>query len=209
MREEVVERLARRRTGHNRQVLAHWDDVESGRAEAGHLAGLVDGSRLGGRDEDGRRQRGSRSIQASGRRRSTARPGRRRSSSSSAGSGVCLLAGRRLRGGAGDCIVHRVGQTHTLRAGDDGLDVLAFGERGETEAAHLPRAGVSWLGGSWVEAGTGAAPVGARGRGGRAGAAGARPAPATRRPRRRRRGRPRRRQLAAVGAAGRARSARA
>ena len=46
-------------------------------------------------------------------------------------------------------------ELHTLRAGDEGLDVLAFGTRGQTEAAHLPRAGVSWLGGSWVEAGGG------------------------------------------------------
>ena len=36
--------------------------------------------------------------------------------------------------------------------------MLAFGERGHTEAAHLPRAGVSWLGGSWVEAGAGEHP---------------------------------------------------
>ena len=33
--------------------------------------------------------------------------------------------------------------------------MLAFGTRSRTEAAHLPRAGVSWLGGSWVEAGRG------------------------------------------------------
>ena len=26
-------------TGHNRHVIAHWDEAESGRAEAGHLAG--------------------------------------------------------------------------------------------------------------------------------------------------------------------------
>ena len=98
-----------------------------------------------------------------------------------AGSGICLLRTVPLRGRPGDCLVHRVREAHTLRAGDDGLDVLAFGTRGQTEAAHLPRAGVVWLGGSWVEAGTGEPPVGARGRRRRAGAAGGRRAPRERR----------------------------
>jgi uncharacterized cupin superfamily protein len=71
------------------------------------------------------------------------------------GSGICLLRDSAFEVGPGDCVVHRVRELHTLRAGDEGLDVLAFGTRGQTEAGHLPRAGVSWLGGSWVEAGGG------------------------------------------------------
>jgi len=55
----------------------------------------------------------------------------------------------------GDCIVHRVREAHSLRAGDDGLDVLAFGTRGRTEVGHLPRAGVGWIGGTWTDVGTG------------------------------------------------------
>ena len=56
---------------------------------------------------------------------------------------------------AGDCLVHLpLYHAHTLRAGPDGLDVLAFGERhlpyGSTR---LPRAGMAWGLGSWAPAG--------------------------------------------------------
>ena len=55
---------------------------------------------------------------------------------------------------AGDCVVHRAErEAHTLRAGADGLAVLAFGMRVPAEACHLPRAGVAWLGPTWVDAG--------------------------------------------------------
>lgn len=55
---------------------------------------------------------------------------------------------------AGDCLVHCANaEAHTLRAGEGGLDVIAFGERPLGSAAYLPRAGVSWLGGTWVRAG--------------------------------------------------------
>jgi uncharacterized cupin superfamily protein len=44
---------------------------------------------------------------------------------------------------AGDCIVHvPATEYHTLVAGDDGLDVLAFGQRVYATASSLPRAGV-------------------------------------------------------------------
>ena len=44
---------------------------------------------------------------------------------------------------AGDCIVHVAAtEYHTLVAGDDGLDVLAFGQRVLVTATSLPRAGV-------------------------------------------------------------------
>jgi uncharacterized cupin superfamily protein len=56
--------------------------------------------------------------------------------------------------GAGDCLVHCAnGEAHTLRAGEGGLDVVAFGERPLGSAAFLPRAGVAWLGDTWVLAG--------------------------------------------------------
>ena len=45
--------------------------------------------------------------------------------------------------GAGDCLVHLAGEeAHTLVAGPDGLDVLAFGERSAPTLTYLPRAGV-------------------------------------------------------------------
>jgi uncharacterized cupin superfamily protein len=138
-------------------VLAHWDDVEGGRAEAGHIAGLW--TDLG--SAAGTKTVGVTRIQVDPGKWST--PLHRRTGEEEifyvlAGSGICLLQDSAFEVRAGDCIVHRVFQAHTLRAGDEGLDVLAFGERGETEAAHLPRAHVSWLGGSWVEAGTGPHP---------------------------------------------------
>lgn len=55
---------------------------------------------------------------------------------------------------AGDVIVHRASEeAHTLLAGDDGLEVLAFGSGSPTGLAQLPRAGVTWVGGRWLPAG--------------------------------------------------------
>ena len=61
--------------------------------------------------------------------------------------------------GPGDCLAHRprVG-AHTLRAGEGGLDVLAFGQRIRIGGAYLPKAGIYWLSPSWAEAGQGAHP---------------------------------------------------
>lgn len=71
-----------------------------------------------------------------------------------AGSGLSWQASATHRIEAGDCLVHRIdGPAHTLIAGPDGLDVLAFGERTASEACYLPRARVAWLGASWVKAG--------------------------------------------------------
>ena len=51
-----------------------------------------------------------------------------------AGSGLSWQDGETYEVRAGDCLVHRpLGKAHTLRAGDDGLDVLAYGQR------HAPR----------------------------------------------------------------------
>ncbi len=138
-------------------MIAHWDEAESGRAEAGHLAGLW--TDLGA--AAGTQTVGVCRIQVDPGKWST--PFHRQTGEEEiffvlGGSGVCLLQDQAFEVAAGDCVVHRVREAHSLRAGDDGLDVLAFGERALTEAAHLPRAGVSWLGGSWVEAGTGAHP---------------------------------------------------
>ncbi len=138
-------------------MIAHWDDAPSGRSEAGHLGGLW--TDLG--DAAGTKAVGLKRLQVDPGRWST--PFHRQTAEEEifyvlGGSGVCLLDGSAFEVGPGDCIVHRVRELHTLRAGVDGLDVLAFGTRVRTEAAHLPRAGVSWLGGSWVEAGGGEHP---------------------------------------------------
>jgi uncharacterized cupin superfamily protein len=56
--------------------------------------------------------------------------------------------------GPGDCLVHLArGEAHTLQAGPEGLDVLAFGQRVRGGGAYLPRAGLSWHGPSWVRSG--------------------------------------------------------
>jgi uncharacterized cupin superfamily protein len=53
---------------------------------------------------------------------------------------------------AGDFVAHVAeGPAHTLVAGDEGIDVLAFGERRVAEATVLPRAGVAWVGDTWFE----------------------------------------------------------
>jgi uncharacterized cupin superfamily protein len=53
--------------------------------------------------------------------------------------------------GPGDCLVHRaLEHAHTLQAGPEGLEVLAFGQRSYAPNTLLPRAGVSWLGSTWV-----------------------------------------------------------
>ncbi len=76
------------------------------------------------------------------------------------GSGVSVqsedpdeLSGYEVR--AGDCIVHlALENAHTLQAGDDGLDVLAFGQRAPAPGVTwLPRAGVAWLGETWAPVG--------------------------------------------------------
>jgi uncharacterized cupin superfamily protein len=56
---------------------------------------------------------------------------------------------------AGDCIVHlALENAHTLQAGDDGLDVLAFGQRIHAAGVGwLPRAGIAWLGETWTPVG--------------------------------------------------------
>lgn len=52
----------------------------------------------------------------------------------------------------GDCLTHLVGEAaHTLVAGPEGLDVLAFGMREGAGGTFLPRAGVVRVPPTWVE----------------------------------------------------------
>jgi uncharacterized cupin superfamily protein len=53
--------------------------------------------------------------------------------------------------GPGDAVVHRPrGDPHTFLAGDDGLELLAFGSGTDTSITFLPRAKVLWCGPRWV-----------------------------------------------------------
>jgi uncharacterized cupin superfamily protein len=138
--------------------IVHWDDVETRRVELGHLAGTwQDLGRAAGTVGVGPKR-----IEIDAGRWST--PLHRQTAEEEIfyvldGAGISLQEDEAYGVRAGDCLVHRAGgRTHTLLAGDEGLDVLAFGTRSRTEIGHLPRAGVAWLGGTWTEVGGGEHP---------------------------------------------------
>ena len=67
--------------------------------------------------------------------------GERRRSSGSSGLRIVVAGSKTYEVGPGDCLVHLAGQdTHTLVAGEEGLDVLAFDMRAHAEMGYLPRA---------------------------------------------------------------------
>jgi uncharacterized cupin superfamily protein len=136
--------------------IVHWDDVEPRRQELGHLAGSW--RYLG-------RAAGSSGVTVN---RVEIDPGRWSTPAHVeeeeifyvlGGSGLSWQDGEVYEVREGDCLVHRKNwEAHTLRAGDGGLDVLAFGRKADIVTPHLPRAGLSWLFPAWVEAGAGARP---------------------------------------------------
>ena len=133
--------------------LAHWDEVEGYRREAGHLAGTwFDlGSAAG--------------TVGVGLKRIQVDPGKWSTPAHSEGaeeeiffvlegSGISWQDGEAFEVRAGDCLLHLPEEeAHTLRAGPEGLDVLAFGQRIPQGNTVLPRAGVAWMGVSWVDVG--------------------------------------------------------
>jgi uncharacterized cupin superfamily protein len=133
-------------------VLAHWDDVKARAAEQGHLRarwqdlGAAAGSVTAG----------VKRIQIEPGHWSTPAHVHGRSEEIFFvldGSGLSWQGGETYEVGEGDCLFHEDGgPPHTLLAGPDGLDVLAFGTREYDEAAYLPRAGVLWLGEHYVDA---------------------------------------------------------
>lgn len=139
--------------------VAHWDDVEPRRRERGHIAGSW--RDLG--EAAGSVTVGLQRVQVDPGMWST--PLHLEGAEEEiffvlGGSGHSVLwHGEDDTGafpiGPGDCLVHlALEQAHTLNAGPDGLDVLAFGMRTYADSAtYLPRAGVAWLGATWVEAG--------------------------------------------------------
>jgi uncharacterized cupin superfamily protein len=59
--------------------------------------------------------------------------------------------GRTYAISTGDLVCHLAMQeVHTMVAGPDGLEVLAFGEGSRTNISRLPRAGAWWLGPRWL-----------------------------------------------------------
>src|SRR4051812_31874928 len=68
-----------------------------------------------------------------------------------AGSGFSWQDGKTYAVAAGDTIVHLPrAEPHTIVAGDDGLDVLAFGSGSDTGMTWLPRAQSWWMGPHWL-----------------------------------------------------------
>lgn len=77
------------------------------------------------------------------------------------GAGRSWQDGRTYAVGAGDCLLHRVHEeAHTLIAGPEGLTVLAFGPRAESNITWLPHARVMRVGPRWLPADV-ASPYGA------------------------------------------------
>jgi uncharacterized cupin superfamily protein len=138
-------------------VISHWDDVRSARRERGHIAGSWQ-SLTGNASQTV----GVKRIQIDPGMWST--PLHLEGAEEEifyvlAGSGVSVqwegegTLGHEVR--VGDCIVHlALENAHTLHAGPDGLDVLAFGQRSYAGGVTwLPRAGVAWLGETWAPVG--------------------------------------------------------
>src|SRR5262249_37043871 len=138
-------------------VVSHWDEIEPSRRERGHIVGSW------------RSLTGERSVTA-GVQRIEADPGRWATPlpvENSEEAIFYVLGGSRIslqsdaewavefEVGVGDCLVHPAAMYgHTLRAGSDGIDVLAFGERHyPVGSTYLPRAGVSWGLGMWAPVG--------------------------------------------------------
>jgi uncharacterized cupin superfamily protein len=122
-------------------VIAHWDEIPSERLEKGHMCGTW--ADLG--EAAGTRRVGVNRIKVEPGRWST--PMHRELDSEEIffvldGSGWSVQDDQAYEIGPGDCIVYRVADSHTLRAGDEGLDVLAFGERIIARYTHFPRTNV-------------------------------------------------------------------
>ena len=139
-------------------MISHWDDARTWRGERGHIAGTW--WSLTGRNS---RTVGVKRIQVDPGMWST--PLHLEGSEEEifyvlGGSGVSVQwegeddpVGYEVS--AGDCLLHlALESAHTLHAGPDGLDVLAFGQRTFAEGiTWLPRAGVAWLGETWAPVG--------------------------------------------------------
>jgi len=133
-------------------VITHLDELEYVRNERGHLA--AEWGSLTGRETQ---TCGARRVRIDAGRWST--PAHVEGSEEElfyvlGGSGISWQDGHVYEIGPGDCLFHAPGrEAHTLRGGDEGLDVLVFGHRHLVASAHLPRSGVSWLGPSWTRSG--------------------------------------------------------
>ena len=133
--------------------VAHWDDVEPYRRETGHLAGdWYDLGRAAGCVSVGLKR-----IRIDAGKWST--PAHAEGAEEEIffvldGSGISWQDGEVFEVGEGDVLAHLPERhAHTLCAGPEGLDVLAYGQRKKQGNTVLPRAGVAWMHPSWVDVG--------------------------------------------------------
>jgi uncharacterized cupin superfamily protein len=135
------------------RVITHWDEVDGIRRERGHIAASWQSLT------------GAHSVTAGAQRISIdpghwATPLHLEGSEEEifyvlSGTGISVQGDGKSEEafavGPGDCLVHlALEHAHTIGAGEDGLVVLAFGQRHYAANTLLPRAGVSWLGPTWV-----------------------------------------------------------
>jgi uncharacterized cupin superfamily protein len=131
-------------------MLAHWEDVDWIAIDRGPLRGTR--QRLGAAAGTGRAGL-SRYRMAPGER---AMPVHVHADEEElfyvlAGAGLSWQDGQSYRVGAGDCLVHLAGgAAHTLLAGNESLEVLAFSSGSDTGMTWLPRAGAWWMGPRWL-----------------------------------------------------------
>jgi uncharacterized cupin superfamily protein len=124
--------------------IAHWDDVEKVRRERGQMAGTW--SPIGA--AAGSCKTGATRIELAPGEQPT--PPHVHGEAEEIfyvldGSGLTLLDDDAHEIRAGDCIVYKNSEeAHTIRAGDDGLDVIAFGAREYLHTGELPRGGTMW-----------------------------------------------------------------
>jgi uncharacterized cupin superfamily protein len=124
--------------------VAHWDEVEKHRRERGQMAGTW--SALGA--AAGSWRAGANRIELAPGEQPT--PPHVHGDSEEIfyvlrGSGLTLLGDDAFEIRAGDCIVYKnFHEEHTIRAGEDGLDVIAFGPREYLASGELPRGRTMW-----------------------------------------------------------------
>jgi uncharacterized cupin superfamily protein len=125
------------------EAVTHWDDLPVSHHELGPMDARW-------RTADGRKVGMSRIEVAPG-RQST--PAHEHTAEEElfyvlGGAGLWWQDGATAAIGAGDvCFAKHGAGAHTIIAGDEGIDVLAFGPRREIEVTHLPRPGVMRIGG--------------------------------------------------------------
>jgi len=131
--------------------IAHWDEVKKRRNERGQMA--ADWSNLG--SAAGSYRCGVQRLEMGPGEMPT--PAHVHGESEEiffvlAGSGHTWMDEKTYEIRKGDCIVYKnFHEAHTIRAGEGGLDVLAFGAREYMPVGELPRGGSMWTVTGWAE----------------------------------------------------------